>query len=85
MISPMDPLGPSPNTVIGNVNLQCDEKNCSWEGDMKRLGLVLSVMMFSSGCIVAGGYSSGRGWFIWPGTIVILVVVVLFSLLRSRG
>ena len=52
---------------------------------MKRLGLLLSMMMFSSGCIVAGGYSSGRGWFIWPGTFVIVAVVVLFLLLRRRG
>jgi hypothetical protein len=35
--------------------------------------------------VVVGGYSSERGWFIWPGTIgILLVVAVLFLLLRRR-
>lgn len=52
---------------------------------MKQLGIITLLLLLSSGCVVAGGYSSGRGWFIWPGTIGILVVVaVLFLLLRRR-
>ena len=52
---------------------------------MKQLGVITLLLLLSSGCVVAGGYSSGRGWFIWPGTIGILVVVaVLFLLLRRR-
>ena len=27
-----------------------------------------------SGCLVAG-YSSGRGWFVWPGSLGLLVIV----------
>jgi hypothetical protein len=47
--------------------------------------LVTLVLLSSTGCIVAGGYSSGRGWFIWPGTFVVLAVVLgLFLLLRRR-
>jgi hypothetical protein len=44
------------------------------------------VLLISSGCIVVGGYSSERGWFIWPGTFVLLLIaVVLFLLFRRRG
>jgi len=52
---------------------------------MKRLSIVTAALLLSSGCVVVGGYSSGRGWFIWPGTIVILLIVaVLFLLFRRR-
>ena len=40
---------------------------------MKQTVVITLLLFFSSGCIVAGGYSSGRGWFIWPGTIGILL------------
>jgi hypothetical protein len=55
-------------------------------GIMKRIGIVLLLQVLSSGCVVVGGYSSERGWYLWPGTIVIFVVVaVLFLLLRRRS
>ncbi|MEK6336274.1 MAG: hypothetical protein AABM67_15205 [Acidobacteriota bacterium] len=52
---------------------------------MKLIGIVLITALLSSGCVVVGGYSSERGWYLWPGTIVIFVVVAaLFLLLRRR-
>jgi hypothetical protein len=52
---------------------------------MKQIGIITLLLFFSSGCVVVGGYSSGRGWFIWPGTIGILVVLaILFLLFRRR-
>jgi hypothetical protein len=52
---------------------------------MKQLGIITLLLLFSSGCVVAGGYSSGRGWFIWPGTLgLLLIVAVLFLLFRRR-
>jgi len=52
---------------------------------MKKIALVTILPLLSSGCVFVGGYSSGRGWFIWPGSFVItLVLVVLFLLLRRR-
>lgn len=52
---------------------------------MKQVGIITFVLLFSSGCVVVGGYSSGRGWFIWPGTIgILLVIAVLFFLFRRR-
>lgn len=51
---------------------------------MKQVGFITLLLLFSQGCVVAG-YSSGRGWFIWPGTLVILLVIaVLFLLSRRR-
>jgi hypothetical protein len=52
---------------------------------MKQIVVITLLLMLSSGCVVAGGYSSGRGWFIWPGSIgILLVVLVLFLLLKRR-
>jgi hypothetical protein len=51
----------------------------------KRLGIALVMLLCGSGCVVVGGYSSDRGFFLWPGTIVIaLVVILLFLILRRR-
>jgi hypothetical protein len=49
-----------------------------------RLAAILLVTVTLPGCIVAGGYSPGRGLFIWPGSFVIILVFVVFFLLR-RG
>jgi hypothetical protein len=49
-----------------------------------RLAAILLLSGTLPGCIVAGGYSPGRGLFIWPGSFVIILVFVVFFLLR-RG
>jgi hypothetical protein len=49
-----------------------------------RLAAILLVTGTLPGCIVAGGYSPGRGFFIWPGSFVLILVFVIFLLLR-RG
>ena len=36
-----------------------------------------------SGCLVAG-YSSGGGWFVWPGSLGLLVLVLLIVFLIKR-
>jgi len=52
---------------------------------MKQILVITLLLLSTSGCIVAGGYSSGRGWFIWPGTLgILLIFVVLFLLFRRR-
>jgi len=55
--------------------------------NMKLRAVITSLLLLSStGCIVVGGYSSGRGFWIWPGTFVILAIVLIFFLLsRRRG
>ncbi len=53
-------------------------------GDMKKIGLLaLFLGLTQSGCIMAG-YSSRGGWFLWPGGLGLVVIVVLWMLL-SRG
>jgi hypothetical protein len=42
------------------------------------------ILVALPGCVVVGGYSSERGWFLWPGTIVIFLVVAIFVLLLRR-
>ncbi len=44
-------------------------------------GLLASTIL--SGCIVAGASSTG-GWFIWPGGLG-LVVIVLLAIFLLRG
>ena len=53
---------------------------------MKKLSvLALILALTQPSCIVAGGYSSNGGWFIWPGSLItILVIVILFFVLRRR-
>jgi len=52
---------------------------------MKRAGVVSLTLMLTSGCVVVGGYSSERGWYLWPGTIVIfLVLALIFVGFRRR-
>ena len=48
--------------------------------------VLAALLLFSStGCIVVGGYSPERGWFIWPGTFVLLgIALLLFWLFRRR-
>jgi hypothetical protein len=53
-----------------------------------RAAAVLLLLLSSTGCIVVGGYSSGRGFWIWPGSIVLLLIgLLLFALMffRRRG
>ena len=50
-----------------------------------RLAAILLLTGTLPGCIVAGGYSPGRGFFIWPGSFAIILVFVVFFLLRRRG
>ena len=52
-----------------------------------KLALVSLMLLASTGCIVVGGYSSGRGLWIWPGSIIIFLIGLVFFLLmlfRSR-
>jgi hypothetical protein len=48
------------------------------------VALSLRAAMSFTGCIVVG-HSSGGGWFVWPGGLGLLVVVlVVLFLLRGR-
>lgn len=51
----------------------------------RALLLLTAIVFGASGCVVVGGYSSDRGFWIWPGTFVFLAIaLVLFLVLRRR-
>ncbi len=41
-------------------------------------------LLTQTGCLVIAGYSSRGGWFLWPGGLggLLLILLVLFVLLR---
>jgi hypothetical protein len=53
-----------------------------------KLAIASLLLLASTGCIVVGGYSSDRGFWLWPGSIILLIVgLLLFFLMffRRRG
>jgi hypothetical protein len=53
---------------------------------MKRTAVVLlPLLVLTQSSCVAVGYSSNGGWFIWPGSLgLILILLLLFFFLRGR-
>ena len=52
-----------------------------------KLAMASLLLLASAGCIVAGGYSSGRGFWLWPGSIVFLLIglfLLLMMVFRRR-
>jgi hypothetical protein len=54
---------------------------------MKRITLLAAVLaMTQSACIMVGGYSSRGGWFFFPGSLgLLLLLALLFIFLSRRG
>ena len=46
--------------------------------------MTLLVAEALSGCLVAG-YSSRGGFFVWPGSIVVTLIMILVFFLLRRG
>lgn len=46
--------------------------------------LALASATIQTGCVFVGGYSSDRGFYVWPGSIVITAVVILLVWLLAR-
>ena len=58
-----------------------------WQGRLARLGVTVSALLAVSGLTgcVAVGYSTGGGWFVWPGGLgLLLLLLLLFFVLRGR-
>lgn len=54
---------------------------------MKRIStLALMLALSQLSCVMVGGYSNDGGWWIWPGSLVsVLVIIILVLFLRRRG
>lgn len=57
---------------------------CARMTKLKETLIVLLLLLSSTGCVVVGGYSTERGWFIWPGTFIFLGIALLVILLLRR-
>ncbi|MDP9038421.1 MAG: hypothetical protein M3O02_03985 [Acidobacteriota bacterium] len=52
----------------------------------RRLSLLLATLLLTlplSGCLVAG-YSSGGGLWVWPGSLLVTLLLILFFFLSRR-
>jgi fatty acid desaturase len=52
-----------------------------------KLAVASLLLLASTGCVVVGGYSSGRGFWLWPGSIVFLLIglfLLLMMVFRRR-
>ena len=48
-----------------------------------RLLVLLATVVSQSACMVVG-YSNGGGWFIWPGSLGLLIIVLLLYFVFGR-
>ena len=52
---------------------------------IRAVSLLVLLVLSTPGCILVGGYSSEGGFWIWPGTVVLLSIgVALILLIRRR-
>ena len=52
---------------------------------MRRMALLTMALALTQTACVVGGYSSDGGFFLWPGSIVVtILLVLLFLFLRRR-
>lgn len=53
----------------------------------RTLVFITTVLVVAQPACIVAGYRSGGGWFIWPGGILglLLVIAVVFLLTRRRG
>jgi len=53
-----------------------------------KANLIVALLAISqSGCIVGGYSSGGGGWFLWPGGLLglVIIIAILFLIFRRRG
>jgi hypothetical protein len=48
-----------------------------------QIAILLAATLPLTGCLVAG-YSSGSGFFIWPGSILLTLIAIIFFVLMRR-
>ncbi len=66
---------------MNQFNAQKSRRN-TVRGALILLASLISFVTFT-GCLVVG-YSSRGGWFIWPGSITLLIIILLIVWLLRR-
>ena len=61
------------------------EPGATDQNQMKRISLLALLLGSTQTACIAVGYSSRGGWFLWPGGLGLLVVVLLVVFLLRRG
>jgi hypothetical protein len=52
---------------------------------MQRISLLIFALVISQpACIVAGGYSNDGGFYLWPGSLISIVIVIAVLLFLRR-
>jgi len=52
---------------------------------MKRISIpIVLFAVAQQSCVVAGGYSSDGGWYIWPGSLITVLAVVILAIVLFR-
>lgn len=51
---------------------------------MKQTAVLMLALALSQTACVVGGYSSEGGFFLWPGSIILTVVLVLLFIFMRR-
>lgn len=46
--------------------------------------LIFALVLSQPACIVAGGYSDDRGFYLWPGSLISIVIVIAVLLFLRR-
>ncbi len=53
---------------------------------MNRLAVsTILLLITQTSCAVVGGYSNRGGWFLWPGGLGLILMIVLVLFLARRG
>ena len=50
----------------------------------RRFLLIIALALSQPGCIVAGGYSSDEGFYLGPGSLISIVIVIAVLLFLRR-
>jgi hypothetical protein len=64
-------------------NSQGELPNCNLFAKQLTVLAACLATLGLSGCLVAG-YSTGGGWFVWPGSLGLIVIVLLIVFLVRR-
>ncbi len=53
--------------------------------EIGRIGVLTAFLALTQSACIGVGYSSGGGWFVWPGGLgLLLVIALIYFVVRRR-